>query len=194
MANFITGSVGQDQTAHWGARLNIQAVLTREWLRENRACIPSKYRRYATGEVRIKPIELNLIPREIVVSPDLEYNTTGIYGIGWNLFGIGVAPIQKPFRFGFRLGLPVKYMYIHSDTLPSPTHFLRPGLEASVELEIPFSKNFLMSVGWVSQLFPPQPVGGSIIEITGLQDSIWHIGQAFLKFHIRVPYETSSSF
>jgi|GEM_PF-605231 len=192
--NLISGPVFQDQPVHFGGRLNMYAVIDRKFLRQNWACIPPQYRGYARGvtEARIKPAFLNLIPRELIISPKIpDVNSTGIYGIGWNLFSLGLAPISDPFRVSLNFGLPVKYMYIHSDTLDSPTHFARPGLEAMFDIEIPFSPRFLFSFGWVSQVYIPQRVGGPIIGIGPLDESIWHIGQAFFKLHFRVPYETS---
>lgn len=192
--NLISGPVFRDQPVHFGGRLNMYAVIDRKFLRENWACIPPQYRSYARGvsEARIKPIFLNLIPRELIVSPRIpDLNNTGIYGIGWNLFSLGLAPISDPFRVSLTFGLPVKYMFIHSTEFDSPTHFARPGLEAMFDIEIPFTQRFLFSFGWASQVFIPQRVGGSIIEFGPLNQSVWHVGQAYFKLHFRVPYETS---
>ena len=190
--NFITGPVQQDQLAHFGGRLNLQAVLDQRFLRRNAGCIPKQYRGYARRmrEARIKPIFLNLIPRELLISPRIW--DTGIYGIGWNLYSVGVAPLSGEIgRLGIALGLPVKYMFIHSETLDSPTHFLRPGLEANLSVELKFTRSFLMSFGWASQVYVPQPVGGAPWEVFPLEQAIWHIGQAYFKLHVRVPYTTS---
>jgi hypothetical protein len=45
-----------------------------------------------------------------------------------------------------------------------------------------------MSVGWQSTFYPPQALGGAIFSLGDVDQSIWHIGQAFLKFHFRFPY------
>ena len=189
-AHFITGLVQQDQVVHFGGRLDLNGIVSKELLREYWHCVPNQYKRYLSGEVRVKPLVANLIPRELIISPKLR--NTGIYGIAWHLFGVGTALITDPVRLDIKVSLPViKYMYIHSDTLASPTHFLRPGAEAKVELEIPFSQDFLISFGWASQVFLPQRVGGSVMEFVPFDESIWHVGQAFLKAHFRVPYQTS---
>lgn len=190
-AQFISGPIQRDQVAHLGGRLALTGVMLEETMRQHWQCFPAKYRSMLRRpqEVRVKPLVASLIPSELIVSPKIK--NTGIYGIGWHLIGVGVAPISGPVRFDIKLSLPIKYMYIHSDTLfDGPMHFLRPGLEGKAELEFLITKDFLFSLGWASQLFIPQRVGGPIFELGSIGDSIWHIGQAFFKLHLRVPYET----
>ena len=190
-AQFISGPIQQDQVAHLGGRLALTGVMLEETMRQHWQCFPAKYRSMLgrPQEVRVKPLVASLIPSELIVSPKLK--NTGIYGIGWHLIGVGLAPISGPVRFDIKLSLPVKYMYIHSDTLfDGPMHFLRPGLEGKAELEFLITRDFLFSLGWASQLFIPQRVGGPILELGSIGDSIWHIGQAFFKLHLRMPYET----
>ena len=186
--NFITGPVQADQLAHFGLRLNLQAVIDKETIARNMGRVPRKYRGLAknTDEVRVKPLLLNLVPREFIVSPKIW--DTSMYGVGWNLIGVGFAPISDPVRVSLSTGLLAKYMYISSETLPTPTHFLRPGLELMLDIEFPLSRDFLVSFGWASQVYVPQPVGGSILDVLPLDDAIWHVGQAFLKLHFRVPF------
>ena len=85
------------------------------------------------------------------------------------------------------LGLQLWYAYLYSDTL-ADTHFLRPGLAPSAEIEIPMSKTFLVSAGWSSLVTVPQAIGGSIAELGELEESIWHIGQGFIQLHYRFPF------
>ncbi len=113
--------------------------------------------------------------------------TTGMYGIGFRPLSIGIPLVKEPFRFTAGAGLRATYAYLPSDSLGN-THFLRPGLDVLGEIEVPFSERFLVSFGWDSQFYIPQEVGGSILELGALDDSIWHIGQGFLKLHFRVPY------
>jgi hypothetical protein len=71
-------------------------------------------------------------------------------------------------------------------------HFLRPGLDLTLRWEIPvLADAFLVAIGWSSQLYVPQRLGGGILEpaVFGAADSIWHIGQAFLTLHWRIPYD-----
>jgi hypothetical protein len=57
-----------------------------------------------------------------------------------------------------------------------------------VDLEIPFTDDLLMSLGWASQLHPPQKVGGYPWEVFPLDQTIWHSGLLYLQWHVRVPY------
>jgi hypothetical protein len=89
------------------------------------------------------------------------------------------------------------YAYIHSDLAEIPTtHFLRPGLDVGAELEIPFSRSFLISLGWASGFYLPQQLGSFGLGAADsnadvpLADTLWHFGQAFLKLHFRFPYST----
>jgi hypothetical protein len=102
---------------------------------------------------------------------------------------LGLALSDAP-RLDVSAGLLLSYAYITSTTLPSPTHFLRPGLELKAELEFPIQQDFRISIGWASSLYPPQEVGGDVFKMGDPDVSIWHIGQAFVLLHFRFPYET----
>jgi hypothetical protein len=187
-AAFITGPVQDDQLIHTGLRLSVAAVLDRETIRENWDRVPPQYRGMAAGisEARVKPLLAVLLPTSLYLSPKL-YNT-GVYGATWELFGLGVPVISDPVRLSLDAGLIFTYLYVHSDTLPTPTHFVRPGIELRADLEIPFSDDLLMSLGWASQLHPPQLVGGYPWEALPLNKTIWHSGQLYLQLHFRAPY------
>jgi hypothetical protein len=58
-----------------------------------------------------------------------------------------------------------------------------------VDLELQFSKRFLVSVGWESALYVPQELGGLGLP-ERLRDGIFHVGQAYLQLHFRFPYTT----
>jgi hypothetical protein len=187
-AAFITGPVQDDQLIHTGLRLSVAAVLDRETIRENWDRVPPSYRGMAAGisEARVKPLLATLLPTTLYLSPKL-YDT-GVWGATWELLGLGVPIISDPVRLSVDAGLIFTYLFIHSDTLSSPTHFVRPGLELRVDLEIPFTDDLLMSLGWASQLHPPQKVGGYPWEVFPLDQTIWHSGLLYLQWHVRVPY------
>ena len=183
----VSGPVRQDRPLHTGIALSIEAILDRRTLKRLRHRIPAQYRKQvlAMDELRISHM---LIPRTIFVSPPVGDATTGMYGILFRPIGLGAPLLRDPVRLYVGVGLIATYAYLPSTTLAGPTHFLRPGIDPGVELEVPITERFLVSVGWRSQLYPPQPVGGSILEVGPLDESIWHIGQAFAKVHVRVPY------
>ena len=187
-AHVITGPVFQDQPVHFGLEFSLEAVLDHKLIKKFKNRIPSQYRKMAMSldEVRISH---PLIPRTFFISPAGVLSDTGMYGIGFRPIGIDIPLIKKGVRFEVGIGARLSYFYMHSKSLPSPTHFLRPGLDAKAELEVPFSESTLISLGWDSQVYIPQEVGGSILAIGPLNNSIWHIGQAFVKLHVRVPYK-----
>ena len=108
-----------------------------------------------------------------------------MYGANWRLLSVGL-PLMRVFDLG--TGLNLSYAYFGGSESNSEMHFLRPGLDLTANLEIPFSKSFLVSLGWASTFYPPQPVGGDIGSWGNLDESIWHIGQAYLRLHFRIPY------
>lgn len=188
--NLITGPVFRDQPVHFGLRISTYAIIDRATRRKYRHRIPERYRKMADqqGDIRYNPLSC-CIPANLHISPaipDTPFGDTGIYGITFKPIGLGVNLGDSSAGLQIGLGALLSYMFIHSKTLPSPTHFLRPGLEARAELEFNFGGGGV-SLGWASQLFPPQEVGGSILKWGPPGESIWHIGQAFLLFHVRKP-------
>jgi len=188
--NMVSGPVRQDQGLHTGIAFSAEAVLERKTLRKLKSQIPKQYRKQVLQmkEVRISHF---LVPDQFFISPKGGMGGgTGMYGIGFRPVGINIPLIyEDALRFRVGAGVRLTYAYLPSDTLPSPTHFLRPGLDLKGEVEIPFSDRFLVSFGWNSQVYIPQEVGGPVLAVGALDDSIWHIGQGFFKFHVRFPYQ-----
>jgi len=188
--NLVTGPVYRDQAIHTGLVFSAEAVLEKKTLRKVKGQIPKKYRDMvmSMNEVRISHF---LIPDQFFLSPKgMLGGTTGMWGIGFRPIGIDIPFVYEPaFRFDVGAGLRLSYAYLPSDDLPSPTHFLRPGLDLKAEAEVPITDRFLVSFGWNSQFYIPQEVGGPVLELGTLDESIWHIGQGFFKFHFRFPYE-----
>lgn len=182
----MTGPVAQQQAWHTGLAISAEAIIDNKTLRKFKKRIPQQYRKAVLSMDEIR-ISHPLIPRTLFLSPAGLMSDTGIYGIGWRPLGIDIPWINDGVRFTTGVGVRFTWFYMHSGTLPAPMHFVRPGLDGLVELEIPFSERVLMSVGWDSMVHIPQPVGGPVFQTAPLDESIWHIGQAFLKFHYRVP-------
>ncbi|MFY1826347.1 hypothetical protein ACN47A_10580 [Myxococcus fulvus] len=180
------GPVFDDQPIHTGLKLSVEAVLDKDWLKKNQRAIPSRYRKYAKSvdEVRISPSIF--IPDSLILSPKVR--DTGMYGITWKPLGLGLPLTSGPVRLAVGGGLLLTYAYLHSDTL-ADTHFVRPGAELGVDLELQLSKSFLISLGWESALYVPQELGGLGLP-ERVRDGIFHVGQAYLQFHVRFPYST----
>lgn len=186
----LSGPVVEDQPFHYGLRLEIAAVIDREWVRENPRAVPRKYRgMFRPGtEVRIRPLILSLIPRTLHISP--KFGETSVYGATWRLLGAGVSLWRSgESRIGVRAGLIGTYAHIASEAFDSPTHFFRPGLSAGLHFNTMFDDNVGMSLGWESNAYIPQTLGASPLLIPE-GDTLWHFGEAFLMFHFRFPYRT----
>lgn len=192
--HLVSGPLYQDQPMHWGLVLSIQAVLDKPTLKKVKKQIPKQYRKQilSMDELRISPSIF--IPDTLYLSPKTD--DTGMYGISWTPLNLGIPLVKEPFRWSLGASLRLSYAYIHSDGIQGvlggeafDMHFLRPGLDLGSELELPFSDSFLVSGGWRSQCHLPQTLGGGIGEVGALNESVWHIGQAFVMLHFRVPYE-----
>lgn len=194
------GPIFDDGALHFGLAISLAAVVDQELIRKYAGRIPAEYRGMARNldEVRVRPWFLGLIPELLIISPQLPVVSpnTGMYGAVWRPIGIGVSPISDPVRLSFAANIDVAYIFIHSQTLGggtasahSITHFLRPGINLDATLEWPLSKSVLISTGWSSDLFIPQPIGRTPFEIEPVDQALWHLGGPFLKLHIRIPYE-----
>jgi hypothetical protein len=186
--HMVTGPIQDNQLLHYGLKLSVAAVIDRATIQQNKNKIPARYRNYVdrVGEIRIGKI---YVPDTIFISPKV--NDTQMYGATFKPIALGIPLIKKGVTLDLKAGLILTYAFIESKVvLTKAMHFFRPGIDLKAELEIPFSNSFLMSVGWVSQFYVPQKLNGAFFEVDGIKDSIWHIGQAFLLFHLRFPYHT----
>ncbi|MFH1809753.1 MAG: hypothetical protein ABIJ09_13480 [Pseudomonadota bacterium] len=180
-----------DQPVHTGMVLSLAAVVDQATIRRFKDQIPPELRQQAMtmDEVRIRPWYLALIPDVLILSPP--FFNTGMYGAVWHPIGIGLPLLKDPVRFTLGADLALCYLFMHSRTLPQPTHFLRPGLGLRAVLQIPLSDTFLVSTGWASDLYLPQPLGQPPWVFWPLDASLWHLGGPFLKFHVRIPFTTT---
>ena len=189
-----------DQPVFTGLTLHIEAVIDKELIRKNRDRIPRQWRGAARNlnELRVRPWWMAFIPEELVISPALF--RTGMYGAVWRPLGAGLTFFDAPVRLAASAAIDVAYLFIHSSAVPagrvpagsqSITHFLRPGLNLTLLAELPITESFLVSTGWSSDVFVPQPLGGAPWEIFPLQDALWHLGGPFLEVHFRFPYRVT---
>ncbi len=183
---------------HWGLKLNVQGVIDRETIEKNRDRIPAKYQKAAqsVSEVRYSPSFL--IPDALIISPKI--NGNGMFGITWRPFAFGIPlAASRPSgswrsenasrgRLDLSAGLLVTYLFLYSDTLPT-THFIRPGIDLMLEAELEVTRTFLISLGWAHQFYLPQKLGS--FGFGALSESIFHVGQPFVKLHFRFPYQAN---
>jgi hypothetical protein len=191
-AYILTGRVAADQAVHTGVKISVQAVIDQATLRQHQDRIPPRMRQQVLQmkEVRFSPSIL--IPDALIVSPRI--HNTEIYGVTWRPLSLGVSLVDGPGgRLRLAAGLLATYAYIASTVPEIPTtHFLRPGIDLSAEVELPVTATFLVSFGWASGFYIPQVLGGFAVSDSGPTGggTIWHLGQAFLQLHVRFPYTT----
>lgn len=189
--HWISGPIQDDHAPHYGIKLSLQAIIDRETIAANKGRIPKKYRGMASKIDELRYTPTIFIPDTIYISPPSEDSPTALYGLSFRPIGIALPLIRVP-RLAIGADIDLSYIYIDGEERGlGTTHFLRPGLAIGADLEIPLSKSFLVSFGWVSTVYPPQEVGGEIFALGELEDSIWHIGQAYMKLHFRFPYQVT---
>jgi hypothetical protein len=188
----LTGRVAEDQPLHFGLKISVQAIIDQATMQRYQHRIPPRLRRRALQMKEVRYSPSLLIPDALILSPAIE--NTGVYGIGWRPFSVGAVLADGPAaRLRLAAGLLVTYAYIHSSLPEIPeTHFLRPGIDLGIELELAPSQPFSVSAGWASGFYLPQALGSFAVTSSGsLSDVLWHIGQAWVKLHFRFPYTTT---
>ena len=176
---------------YYGARLNIEAVIDKKLIKQNKRKIPKKYRKLALklNEVRFRPGPLLFVPRTLFISPGAD---SSMYGAQWDLIGLGMG--LGPFRLAADVLFTYAYLNYalnEDDNTKSTMHLVRPGLGLSFTLPVRLGERFGFNLGWRSSIMPPQALGGPVFGgADDLNRSIWHIGQAYLMFTYRIPYTT----
>lgn len=180
--------------AHFGLKLGVAAILDQALIRRNLHRVPKQYRAMAANmkEARIRPSIF--IPDSLWISPNLF--GTGMLGATWKPLSLALPLVDAGVRARLEAGLIATYAFIWSDraALPS-THFVRPGLDLALRIEIPMGDVFSTHLGVGALAYLPQRPGRSVLYVGGaendLDQSIWLMGQAFLQFAFRFPYTTN---
>lgn len=179
---------------HSGLKIGLAAVLDQALIRKNLHRVPKQYRAMASRMKQVRYRPSIFIPDALWISPNL-YGS-GMVGVSWRPLGLALPLVDAGVRVNLEAGAVLSYAFIWSDrpTLPT-THFLRPGLDATLRCEIPFSETVRMYVGAGATAYLPQRPGRSILYLAGsendLNESIWLLGGAFIQFAVRIPYTTS---
>ena len=192
-AYMINNPIFLDQPVHFGMKISVAAIINRALLRRYRNRVPSRYRSMLSRMRELRYNPLFFIPDSLVISPKI--NNTQMYGITFRPFAIGLSLMSSPVRISLGAGLLLSYVFIESDKLankPMVMHFLRPGIDIVLDIEIPITRSFLISFGWASQVYVPQGVNSQIFAIPeAFEDWVWHFGQAYFLLHFRFPYKVN---
>jgi hypothetical protein len=188
---FGPGPLFDGTYGHFGLKISVAAILDKRTIKQNIKRVPPRYRQMARqmDEVRIGPSIF--IPDALIISP--KHGGTGMFGVTWRPIGMNVPLMEAPFKLTAGVGAILTYAFIYSDTMAaSSTHFLRPGLDAGLRLEIPLSETVLISTGCFAQGYIPQQIGSlglpDLSDPQVLNESIWLMVQSFLMLHVRFPY------
>lgn len=188
----LGGPLTEGQLFQYGVRIDIAAIITHEFVQKNPRLVPRKYKSmFKPGsEFRYTPGILALIPRDLIISPKL--NDTGAYGANWELMALGIDLLSSSnANLNLGAGLLATYIYIDSELAEASTHFLRPGISLGLSAGAMLSDSFGLRIGWNSNFYIPQAIGGGILEMGEGDQSLWHIGEAYLQLRFRFPFTTT---
>ncbi len=204
------GNLQQDTPYHYGFKLDLEAIISKQLIMKHKKKIPKKYRGYAGKIDSVSYRPAPFIPETVLISP---LEVTQVYGAIWKFLGIGTGLGPEKLRLNIGVTLNLAALYIHSDkdlsgdlskkssltstvmetATENTTYFIRPGLGAEASLTFMPTNSFGLSIGWKSHAFIPQKINGGILDFGGFSGSdnnLWHIGQGFVTLHIRFPFKT----
>ncbi len=191
---------------HFALAFNLYAIIDRDWINENRDRIPANYRGQADKITELKIGPSIFIPSTIYVSPSIDaLNGVGLFGATWKPLGLTLVTTgqkserswnQSRGRFNLDASLLLTAMYIYSNIAGTElagipkTFFLRPGVELQTTLLLNVTRTVLISVGGGAQAYIPQRLG-AFFDVLPIERTVWLSFFAFLKFHVRFPYEVA---
>lgn len=131
---------------------------------------------------------LPVIPDNFFLSPLGDATGMSVYGIGFRPASFGMHPAGGLFRFGFSGGVVVTYAHIETfGQSATVTDFLRPGFDIRADVELDWGGDFFLALGWSSLFHAPQSFGAAIDSDVSSGPQLWHLGQIYLLFYIRLP-------
>ena len=187
----------RNTTLHTGLRLRVGRVITEREIREHRdeAGLPVSWHEQArfAGHVTLSvdPWSL-LLPNEIIVSPSV-IDESAMYGASWRFFSLGYQLIPEPRRTTMVVSAAPRLTVAQLTTTPSrnepsvATWFVRPGLDVEAEIRWRLADSIRLGLGYTQHFYPPQRLGGGVLEFGPFQETIWTIGQPWVVFHLRFP-------
>lgn len=188
---------------HFALAFDLAAVIDRDWLDQNQAVIPAKYKSASDSISELRIGASIFIPSTLYISPPIDaLGSVGLFGVTWTPLGLTLVNTGKnSLREGSNksrghltidAGLLLTYLFVFNTAgydVPT-THFLRPGLQLRTSLVIHATEKFLISFGGGAQIYLPQRMG-SFFELGPLSEAMWLSVFAFLQFHFRFPYEVT---
>jgi hypothetical protein len=186
----------EHQSAYYGLKLDLAAVIDQKTIQKYRHQLPERYREQSKQFKSLR-ISKFWIPDHIIISP--KKSKSYMYGASWRPFAVLTSWQSGPLEGKISAAPIFSYLAFGTPRMEEgqeqhttvTTHFIRPGLDVRAEASYRFSEEFITSVGWSSALYIPQKKGGDPTQIAGTSDSLWLLHQAFIVFNYRFPKKMS---
>lgn len=149
-----------------------------------RAKAPKSARKFIDpqGEVRVRPLWLSVLPREILTAPD---DSISVFGARWALLGLDAgASLGRP--IAFRLGvdlLSIDWTHLSGPAFERSRNIWNLGLAGRATLHLFPRAPATLETGWIQQVgFPTAAWEG--LDRRALP---WTSGTARMLLHVRIP-------
>lgn len=189
------GPLFQGIPGHFGLKVGLAAIIDQATIRKNLHRVPKQYRAMASQmkEFRYRPSIF--VPDSVWISPNIA--GTGMIGATWRPIGLAVPLSEEGARVQLQAGALLTYAFIWSDIMAaSTTHFLRPGVDLGLRVEIPVTDVVGVAFGAAADIYLPQQPGRSVLAVPAfdgpsLDRSIWLMARVYVQLLFRFPYTTS---
>ena len=189
------GPLFQGVPGHFGLKIGLAAIIDQAMIRKHLNRVPKQYRAMALQMKEFRYRHSILIPDSLWISPNIA--GTGMLGATWRPISLAVPLADDGVRVRIEASALLTYAFIWSETMAaSTTHFLRPGVDLGLRVEIPFTESVGVAFGGAADVYLPQQPGRSVLAIpafdsASLDRSIWLMGRAYIQLLVRFPYTTT---
>lgn len=184
----LSGDSGWTEGGFAGLRIDVGAVLGREFLARNMGRVPEHYRAWLarTDEVRVGSL---YIPESLILA---QGNTSSMFGATWSPIGTRMPLSDGPIQLDLnaRLVLTLARLETPGSGAGDPrvvTTFARPGLALGASVSLLLRQELRLRAGWDEAFYVPQGIGAGLGEVASSRGALWRLGAPWIMLEWRGP-------